>query len=93
MNFCYFLHIKYVPISTNVYTVEFQQREFHRVHLLLFLHPEDKHITPQKIVKNNYAKILDKETDLEGYLAIQNYMVHGSYRSMRKNALCMVDNM
>ena len=60
-----------------MHTIEFQKRGLPHVHLLLFLHPDNKHPTSDEIDQIISAKIPSKEDDPELYRLLQNHMVHG----------------
>ena len=57
----------------------------------MFLHPDDKDPSPSQIDKIISAEIPDKNSDPEGYEAVQNYMIHGPCGQAHPKSPCMVD--
>uniref|UniRef100_A0A453C8N7 Helitron helicase-like domain-containing protein n=2 Tax=Aegilops tauschii subsp. strangulata TaxID=200361 RepID=A0A453C8N7_AEGTS len=74
-----------------VYTIEFQKRGLPHAHILVFLHPDDKDPSPSQIDKIISAEIPDKNSDPDGYEAVQNYMIHGPCGQAHPKSPCMVD--
>ncbi|KAH1147876.1 hypothetical protein GYH30_042831 [Glycine max] len=72
-----------------MYTIEFQKRGLPHVHLLLFLHPNNKYPSSDDIDQIISAEIPSKEDDPELYMLVQNHMVHGPCGILRKESPCM----
>jgi hypothetical protein len=75
-----------------VYTIEYQKRGLPHAHILLFLHPDDKHPTPIEIDRIISAEIPNWNKDPQAYTAVKQYMVHGPCGSINPSASCMIDN-
>uniref|UniRef100_A0A2N9HBP6 ATP-dependent DNA helicase n=1 Tax=Fagus sylvatica TaxID=28930 RepID=A0A2N9HBP6_FAGSY len=75
-----------------VYTIEYQKRGLPHAHILLFLHPDDKHPTPIEIDRIISAEIPNWNKDPQAYIAVKQYMVHGPCGSINPSASCMIDN-
>lgn len=60
-----------------MHVIEFQKRGLPHVHMLIWLHPEDRPHTVEKINKLVSVEIPDKERDPILYEAVKNYMIHG----------------
>jgi hypothetical protein len=75
-----------------VYTIEYQKRGLPHAHILLFLHPDDKHPTPIEIDRIISAEIPNWNKDPQAYIAVKQYMVHGPCDSINPSASCMIDN-
>lgn len=77
-----------------MYVIEFQKRGLPHTHMLVWLHPEDRPKTTEEIDKLVSAEIPNKFTDLAGYNAVKDYMIHGpcgkdfSYSSCMSNGKC-----
>ncbi|XP_023916072.1 uncharacterized protein LOC112027653 [Quercus suber] len=59
-----------------VYTVEYQKSGLPHVHILLFLHHDDKHPTAAEIVRIISAEIPDLNEETLAYEVVKQYMVH-----------------
>jgi hypothetical protein len=59
-------------------------------HILLFLHPENKHLTPAEINRIISAEILDLHKDPQAYDIVKQFMVHGPCDFI--NPKCMISN-
>jgi hypothetical protein len=59
---------------------------------LIFL--KDRNLCHDPFVIDRFisAEIQDKELDLAGYAAIENYMIHGSCGELNRNLVCMEGN-
>uniref|UniRef100_A0A0R0L851 ATP-dependent DNA helicase n=1 Tax=Glycine max TaxID=3847 RepID=A0A0R0L851_SOYBN len=60
-----------------MHTIEFQKRGLPHVHLLLFLHPDNKYPSSDEIDQIISTEIPSRENDLKLYTLVQNHMVHG----------------
>jgi len=62
-----------------VWTIEYQKRVLPHMYLLLFLHSEDRFLTPERIDEIVYAELPSQEQDPNGELQhiIGTSMVHG----------------
>jgi len=72
-----------------MYTTEFQKRELPHVHLLLFLHPDNKYPSSDEIDQIISAEIPSHEDDPELYTLVQNHMVHGPCEILQTQSPCM----
>uniref|UniRef100_A0A0R0GI82 Helitron helicase-like domain-containing protein n=1 Tax=Glycine max TaxID=3847 RepID=A0A0R0GI82_SOYBN len=70
-----------------MYTVEFQKRGLPHVHLLLFLHVNNKYPSPNDI--DHIISRLSQEDDPKLYKLVQNHMVHGPCGILRPASPCM----
>lgn len=86
-----YLILYYVPV---MYVIEFQKRGLPHAHMLIWLHPDDRPNTIEKIDDLVSAEIPHKETDPIGYNAVKNFMIHGpcgqdfSYSPCMSNGKC-----
>ncbi|XP_074278222.1 uncharacterized protein LOC141601816 [Silene latifolia] len=64
-------------VQAVVYTVEFQKRGLPHVHIVLWLHQDDKIKNPQDIDKFIAAEIPDKESEPLLYRVVTQHMMHG----------------
>ncbi|KAJ0511146.1 putative helitron helicase-like domain-containing protein [Helianthus annuus] len=74
-----------------VYTVEFQKRGLPHAHVCLFMHPDDKVPTVDKIDPVICAEIPDEIEDPELYLLVKEHMMHGPCGADNFNSPCMID--
>ncbi|WVZ49780.1 hypothetical protein U9M48_001109 [Paspalum notatum var. saurae] len=74
-----------------VYTIEFQKRGLLHAHILIFLHPDERDPSPSNIDNIISAEIPDKDNDLEGYMAVENFMMHGPCGEANHRSPCMID--
>ncbi|XP_031116687.1 uncharacterized protein LOC116020348 [Ipomoea triloba] len=74
-----------------IYTIEFQKRGLPHAHILLFLANNDRNAGCNFIDKMIAAEIPDKEVDQEYYKCVEEFMVHGPCRNVRKQSPCMVN--
>jgi len=72
-----------------MHTIEFQKRGLPRVHLLLFLHPNNKYPTSYEIDQIILEEIPSKEDDPELYILVQNHMIHGPCGIIHSESPCM----
>jgi hypothetical protein len=77
---------------TVVYTIEYQKRGLSHAHILLFLHPKDKHPTPVEIDRIISAKVPDLNKDPQAYDVVKQFMVHGPCGSLNPKSSCMIGN-
>ncbi|KAL5163192.1 ATP-dependent DNA helicase PIF1 [Glycine soja] len=74
---------------TDMHTIEFQKRGLPHVHLLLFLHPDNKYPSSDDIDQIISAEIPSHENDPELYTLVQNYMIHGLCGILQSKSPCM----
>ncbi|KAH1162123.1 hypothetical protein GYH30_000841, partial [Glycine max] len=72
-----------------MHTIEFQKRGLPHVHLLLFLHPDNKYPSSTGIDEIISAEIPSHEDDPELYRLVENHMIHGPCRILQPNSPCM----
>ncbi|KAH1053373.1 hypothetical protein AAZX31_08G266500 [Glycine max] len=72
-----------------MHTIEFQKRELPHVHLLLFLHPDNKYSSSTDIDQIISAEIPSHKDDPELYRLVQNHMIHGPCGILQPNSPCM----
>ncbi|KAK9683502.1 hypothetical protein RND81_10G145800 [Saponaria officinalis] len=76
-------------VQAVMYTVEFQKRGLPHVHILLFLHREDKFPNADSIDKIIYAEIPDKEKDPRLHQIVSELMIHGPCGAVNQHLPCM----
>ena len=72
-----------------MYTIEFQKRGLPHVHLLLFLHPNNRYTSSDDIDQIISAEIPSKEDDPGLHMLVQKHMVHGPCGILPKESPCM----
>ncbi|XP_038706450.1 uncharacterized protein LOC120001991 [Tripterygium wilfordii] len=72
-----------------IYTVEFQKRGLPHVHIVVWLHPNDKYSTPEDINRVICAEIPDRATDPALFNVVSRFMLHGPCGLANPNAPCM----
>ncbi|KAG5129577.1 hypothetical protein JHK84_035974 [Glycine max] len=72
-----------------IHTIEFQKRELPHVHLLLFLHLDNKYSSSDEIDQIISAEIPSHEDDPKLYTLVQNHMVHGLCGILQSQSPCM----
>jgi len=72
-----------------MHTIEFQKRGLPHVHLLLFLHPDNKYSSSDDIDHIISAEIPSHENDPELYILVQNHMVLGPCGILQPKSPCM----
>ncbi|KAH1086548.1 hypothetical protein GYH30_018184, partial [Glycine max] len=72
-----------------MYIIEFQKRGLPHVHLLLFLHPDNKYPSLDEIDQIISAEIPSQQDDPELYSLVKNHMVHGPCGSLNPGSPCM----
>ncbi|XP_038709423.1 uncharacterized protein LOC120004225 isoform X1 [Tripterygium wilfordii] len=72
-----------------IYTVEFQKRGLPHVHVIVWLHPNDKYPTANDIDGIICAEIPDKETEPALYSIVSKFMMHGPCGLANPKAPCM----
>lgn len=60
-----------------MHVIEFQKRGLPHMHMLIWLHPEDRPNNIEKIDRLVSTEIPDKIRDPIAYEAVKNYMIHG----------------
>jgi len=78
------LHFLY----TNIYTIEFQERDLPHDHILIFLHPSNKYPSLADIDKSSQLSPNQKE-DPKLYECVKNHMMHGPCGSVNRTSPCM----
>ncbi|KAH1189724.1 hypothetical protein GmHk_20G057444 [Glycine max] len=73
----------------DMHTIEFQKRGLPHVHLLLFLHPDNKYPSLDDIDHIISVEIPSHENDPELYTLDQNHMVHGPCGILQSKSPCM----
>ncbi|KAK9714969.1 hypothetical protein RND81_06G134200 [Saponaria officinalis] len=76
-------------VQAVMYTVEFQKRGLPHVHILLFLHREDKFPNADSIDKIISAEIPDKEKDPRLHQVVSELMIHGLCGAVNQHLPCM----
>ncbi|KAG4986434.1 hypothetical protein GYH30_033934 [Glycine max] len=71
-----------------VVALEFQKRGLPHVHLLLFLHANNKYPSPNDIDNIISAEIPSQKDDPELYKLVQNHMIHGPCEILRPASPC-----
>src|SRR6202167_3833817 len=79
-------------VAGMVYTVEFQKRGLPHMHLLIFLHQEDKIRNPKDVDDIVSAQIPDPVAHPLLYETVTKHMVHGPCGPGHESAVCMVDH-
>ena len=74
-----------------VWTIEYQKRGLPHMHLLLFLHSDDRFLTPERIDEIVCAELPDPNLDTDGELSaiIMSCMVHGPCGELAPRSPCM----
>ncbi|XP_058764578.1 uncharacterized protein LOC131638036 [Vicia villosa] len=75
--------------SLDMYTIEFQKRGLPHAHILIFLHPSNKHPTPSDIDRIISAEIPDPVLEPRLYNLVKTHMVHGPCGLANQNSQCM----
>lgn len=73
----------------HIHTVEWQKRGLPHVHFLLFLHPEDKPLTPADYDKFMCAELPDPETQPRLFELVKTHMIHGPCGEWNPSCPCM----
>ncbi|KAH0614326.1 uncharacterized protein H6S33_006212 [Morchella sextelata] len=75
----------------SVWTIEYQKRGLPHMHLLIFLHPDDRFLTAERIDEIVCAELPDPATDPTGELnaIIRSCMVHGPCGEANMRSPCM----
>jgi hypothetical protein len=75
-----------------VWTVEYQKRGLPHIHLLVFLRPEDRFLTSERIDDIVCAELPDPVLDRDGVLRdiIQGQMTHGPCGAANPSGVCMI---
>ncbi|KAK1360555.1 hypothetical protein POM88_045029 [Heracleum sosnowskyi] len=73
-----------------MHVIEFQKRGLPHVHMLVWLHPNDRPKRVEHVDQIVSAEIPDKQKDPVAYEVVQNYMMHGPCGKDRENSPCMV---
>ena len=78
-------------VQAMVYTIEFQKRGLPHMHLLIFLHPDDKIYDANQVDNIVSAQLPDPTLEPLLYQTITNCMLHGPCGAEKPNTPCMVD--
>ncbi|XP_074362371.1 uncharacterized protein LOC141702622, partial [Apium graveolens] len=73
-----------------MHVIEFHKRGLPHVHMLIWLSPESRPKSIEKVDQLVSAEIPDKNSDPIAYEAVKNYMMHGPYCKDLHTSLCMV---
>ncbi|XP_074374279.1 uncharacterized protein LOC141714673 [Apium graveolens] len=73
-----------------MHVIEFQKRGLPHVHMLIWLSPESRPNSIEKVDQLVSAEIPDKNSDLIAYEAVKNYMMHGPCGKDLYTSPCMV---
>ena len=79
------------PCAAHVYAIEFQKRGLPHMHLLLFLKPEYKLLSPDIVDNIISAEWPDPITQPRLFEIVKKVMVHGPCGSLNPHAPCMKD--
>ncbi|XP_074323021.1 uncharacterized protein LOC141659970 [Apium graveolens] len=74
-----------------MHVIEFQKRGLPHVHMLIWLSPESRPNSIEKVDQLVSAEIPDKNYDPIAYEAVKNYMMHGPYSKDIYTSPCMVN--
>lgn len=80
------------PCVAHVYTIEFQKRGLPHMHLLLFLKPDYKLLSPDVVDSVISAQWPDPITQPRLFNNVKKFMVHGPCGPLNPHAPCMKDN-
>ena len=72
-----------------MYTIEFKKRGLPHVHLLLFLHPDNKYPSSDEIDQIISTEIPSQQDDPELHSLVKNHMVHGPCGTSNPGSPCM----
>ncbi|XP_038695498.1 uncharacterized protein LOC119992778 [Tripterygium wilfordii] len=72
-----------------IHTVEFQKRGLPHVHVIIWLHPNDKYPNPNDIDRIICAEIPDQATEPALYNIVSKFMMHGPCGFANPKAPCM----
>ncbi|CAN1132891.1 ATP-dependent DNA helicase PIF1 [Linum perenne] len=81
----------FTTVEQNLHTIEFQKRGLPHVHILIWLHRDDKLIDPMAIDKAISAELPDPNIDPFGYETVSKFMIHGPCGISRPTSPCMDD--
>ncbi|CAK8567655.1 unnamed protein product [Lathyrus sativus] len=74
-----------------MYTIEFQKIDLSHAHILIFLHPSNKHPALEDIDKMIYAEVPYPLKQPKLYNLVKNHMVHGPCGLANPKSPCMKD--
>ncbi|KAL3037718.1 hypothetical protein AAZX31_01G086000 [Glycine max] len=75
-------------LTKDMHTIEFQKRGLPHIHLLLFLHPDNKYSSSTDIDQIISTEIPSHEDNPELYRLVQNHMIHGPCGILQPNSPC-----
>src|ERR1044072_6139123 len=81
------MHMSYI----GMYTIEFQKRGLPHAHILLWLHPDSKLRTPDKIDSVICAELPHPGRYPKLFEVVSNFMVHGPCGTSNRQSPCMKD--
>ena len=73
----------------HVWTIDFQKCGLPHIHMIIFLHPDDKLWTPEDIDSLLSAEFLDEDEEPELFELVKKLMVHTPCGAHNPNAPCM----
>ncbi|CAI0437600.1 unnamed protein product, partial [Linum tenue] len=77
--------------KADIHTIEFQKRGLPHVHLLVWLHENDKLKTTEAIDATISAELPDPEKDPLGYATVTRFMLHGPCGQSNQKSPCMIE--
>ena len=72
-----------------VWMIKFQKHGLPHIHIIIFLHPDDKLWTPEDIDSLLSAEFLDEDEEPELFELVKKLMVHTPCGTHNPNAPCM----
>ncbi|KAL6535904.1 hypothetical protein OROHE_012748 [Orobanche hederae] len=72
-----------------LYVIVFQKRGLPHVHMLIWLHPDDRSKSANEIDKIVSVEIPNRDEDPLGYEDVKQFMIHGPCGDINRNASCI----